>query len=123
MNKLILFSMMTLVVVGMVAVSGEVLAYQGDPTVKGPNYTEERHTAMTQAFEKNDYQAWKTLMSGRGRVSQVVTEQNFARFAEAHRLALQGKTEETKQIRAELGLGLHNGSGNGQGMGRGRYNR
>ena len=70
---------------------------------------------MTKAFDSNDYNAWKELMGGRGRVSQVINEDNFARFAEAHRLALEGKTEEAAKIRQELGLGLQNGSGKGMG--------
>jgi len=72
---------------------------------------------MTKAFENNDYNAWKEQMGGRGRVSQVINEENFERFAEAHRLALEGKTEEAAKIRQELGLGLQNGSGKGMGQG------
>ena len=87
-------------------------AYRGDPSVKGPNYTQERHDAMAKAFENNDYEAWKELMAGRGRASQVINEGNFARFAEAYRL---GNTAEANAIRAELGLGT--GS---RGGGRGR---
>ncbi len=102
----------------MVGGAVSVSAYQGDPNVKGPNYTEERHTAMTKAFAEKNYQAWKNLMQGRGRATQVVNEKNFAKFAEAHALALQGKTDEAAKIRAELGLGLKNGSGKGQGFGR-----
>ena len=75
---------------------------------------------MEQAFENNDYQAWKNLMQGRGRVIQVVNEDNFAQFAEAHRLAEEGKMDEAKQIRQALGLGLGNGAGNGTGQGRGQ---
>ncbi|MFA5792060.1 MAG: hypothetical protein WC884_03420 [Candidatus Paceibacterota bacterium] len=102
--------------------AGTALAYKGDPTVKGPNYSVERHTAMTKAFENKDYDAWKNLMQGKGRVTQVVNKDNFAKFAEAHQLALQGKTAEAQKIRQELGLGLHNGSGKisgGMGMHRG----
>lgn len=105
-------------VLGTLAISPTLVgAYQGDPTVQGPNCTPERHEAMEQAFENNDYNSWKELMSGKGRVSQVVTEENFARFSEAHKLAQEGKVEEAKQIRQELGLGLgsRNGSGDGQG--------
>src|SRR3990167_9645233 len=104
--------------IGVISVSaGSVMAYQGDPNVKGPYYSVDRHEAMEKAFENKDYNAWKSLMQGRGRVTQVVTEQNFARFAEAHELAEQGKIQEANQIRQELGLGLHNGSGQGQKMG------
>jgi len=90
-------------------------AYHGDPNVKGPNYTEERHEVMQKAFENNDYDAWKELMSGKGRVSEIVNKDNFAKFAEAHKLAEEGKMEESKQIRQELGLGLGNGPRNSLG--------
>jgi hypothetical protein len=116
-------------VLGVTAIAGSALAYRGDPTVKGPNYSAERHTAMTKAFENKDYTAWKSLMQNRGMASKVITEANFAKFVEAHNLALQGKTVEAQKIRQELGLGLKNGSGRGvggmmggMGMGRG-FNR
>lgn len=117
-------------VLGVTAISaGSALAYRGDPTVKGPNYSTERHTAMLKAFENKDYTAWKNLMQNRGMATKVITEANFAKFVEAHNLALQGKTTEAQKIRRELGLGLQNGSGrngggmmNGMGMGR-NFNR
>ncbi len=90
-------------------------AYKGDPNVKGPNYTPERHEAMTNAFATGNYSAWAELMSGKGRVAQVVTADNFARFAEAHALAQAGDLEGAKVIRAELGLGMRAGSGRGKG--------
>ncbi len=102
-----------LVAVMTAGLATSVFAYQGDPNVQGPNYTSERHTAMTVAFEKGDYNAWKELMAGKGRVSQVINEGNFAKFAEAHKLALSGDTAGASAIRAELGLGQ---GGKGQGM-------
>ena len=104
---------LTLGILGVSA--GTALAYQGDPTIKGPNYSVERHEAMEKAFENKDYDAWKNLMQGKGRVSQVVNKDNFSKFAEAHELMEQGKTAEAQQIRQELGLGLQNGSGKGMG--------
>lgn len=113
----------TALVLGAVALLPQtVLAYKGDATVQGPNYTEERHDTMTQAFANKDYNAWKALMDGKG-VTRRVTAENFARFAEAHQLSLEGKTAEAAAIRAELGLGQQNGSGMGQGNGQGRMNR
>lgn len=117
-------------VLGVTAISaGPALAYNGDPTVQGPNYSIERHSAMVNAFETNNYTAWKNLMQNQGRVTQVITEANFTKFVEAHNLALQGKTAEAQKIRQELGLGLRNGSGRvgggmmgGMGMGR-NFNR
>ncbi|MFA5961325.1 MAG: hypothetical protein WC848_01425 [Parcubacteria group bacterium] len=102
---------------GAVAFANSSQAYEGDPNVKGPNYSEERHEAMLEAFKNNDYNAWKSLMAGRGRAMQVVNESNFARFAEAHRLAESGDLAGAQKIRAELGLGLKNGTGAGRGMG------
>lgn len=90
-----------------------VSAYQGDYTKKGPNYSEDRHLAMTQAFENLDYTTWSNLMNGKGRVTKVVTEENFAKFAEAHKLALSGNYAGADAIRAELGLRTRNGEGMG----------
>ncbi|KKS07562.1 hypothetical protein A3K01_00265 [candidate division WWE3 bacterium RIFOXYD1_FULL_43_17] len=119
-KKIIMLGTAVIALSGFFLLSEKALAYRGDPTVQGPNYSEERHDAMTQAFENNDYNAWKELMQGKGRVTQVINEQNFARFAEAHKLALEGKVEEAQTIREELGLGLQNGSGQGTGRGYGR---
>ncbi len=116
MKKLILglgILILTLAVINMS--TGIVLAYQGNPTVKGPNYSLERHTAMEKAFENKDYSAWKSLMEGRGRVSQVINKDNFVKFAEAHELAKQGKIAEAQKIYQELGLGQCNGFGKGIG--------
>ncbi len=100
---------------GGLAVSPKLVeAYQGDPSVRGPNCTAERHEAMTQAFENNDYNAWEEQMQGRGRVTEVVNEDNFARFAEAHRLALEGNVDEANQIRQEFGLGQQKGGVRGR---------
>lgn len=100
-------------------VSTGATAFQGGPNVKGPNYSPERHEAMQKAFEDNDYQSWKKLMEERKpRVMDVVNEQNFPKFAEAHRLAEEGKFEEANKIREELGLRNMGHMGKGQGHGR-----
>ncbi len=124
--KKILLSSATLALVGAIGLGtiSSVLAYQGDPSEAGPNCTAERHEAMEKAFQDNDYDAWKDLMQGKGRVSQVITQENFEQFAEARSLAKQGKQVEASAIRQELGLGIGQrqkaGSGFGQGMGHGR---
>lgn len=117
MKKSYILLTVSAIALGVIAPNA-VMAYQGDPNVKGPLYSEERHEAMEKAFENNDYNAWKKLMQGRGRVTQVVNKDNFAKFAQAHKLAEQGKVEEATSIRQEMGLGLKNGSGRGVGMGR-----
>ena len=121
MNKTILaLSAVALGVGALFVTTSNAFAYRGDPSVQGPNYSAERHEIMTKAFENNDYNTWKAQMQGKGRVTQVVNESNFARFAEMHKLMLEGKTAEANAIRTELGLGLQNGSGQGRGMGYGR---
>lgn len=121
MNKKILAIGLSALVLGIgFASASTTLAYKGDPTVVGPNYSADRHQVMTQAFENNDYASWKNLMQGKGRVTQVINENNFAKFAEAHKLALEGKTAEAQQIRQELGLGLNNGGQGGCGIGTGQ---
>ena len=107
-----------------------VIAYQGDYTKKGPDCTSEKHESMEKAFENNDYKAWKELMAGKGRVTTVINEDNFSRFAKAHQLAENGKYDEADKIRKELGLRTKNGEkvgagygqGGGQGMGQKNHN-
>lgn len=121
MKKIVLtLGTATLVLGGLFMLPNVAEAYRGDPNVKGPEYTEERHQEMKQSFETNNYEAWKNLMQGKGRVIQFVNEDNFARFTEAHKLAEEGKMDEAMQIRQELGLGLGNKSGNGEGQGTGQ---
>jgi len=118
MNKKIIVLTATVLSLGtFVANASFAQAYRGDPLVKGPNYSEERHIQMEVALNNNDYNAWKTLMAGRGRVLDVVTADNFSQFAKARTLAEEGKLEEANKIRAELGLGQGIKGGEGRGMG------
>ncbi len=101
----------------LVLLVGGAIAYQGDYTQKGPDYTEERHTLMEEAFDNNDYGTWKDVMTATGRnprVVDVVTPENFPTFVAAHEAGERGDYEEASRLRAELGLG--NGKGNGQSM-------
>ncbi|MEI6296560.1 MAG: hypothetical protein WCO84_02820 [bacterium] len=118
-NKILGLGVLALVLGSASLLAGGVEAYKGDPGIKGPNYSAERHDAMTKAFANKDYVAWSKLMQGKGMVSQIINKDNFAKFAEAHNLALQGKNVEAQKIRQELGLGKKDGSGKGQGAGRG----
>ncbi len=79
-------------------------AYQGDYSQEGPNCTPEKHEIKEQAFENNNYDAWLGQMDSAGRVKDVVNEDNFAKFAEAHRLGQVGDVDGADAIRAELGL-------------------
>lgn len=110
-TKILLAGIVALIMGGVVIAPQLVSAFRGEPGVPGPDHSPERHQVMTQAFKDNDYQAWADQMQGRGRVSEVINEENFERFAEAHRLASEGDEEGATRIRAELGLGQANGAG------------
>lgn len=112
-----------LAVIVTAGIAANTFAYHGDPSVTGPNYTAERHDAMETAFATGDYAAWKELMAGRGRVTQVVNEKNFAQFAKAHELAASGDLAGAATIRTGLGLGTGSkGQGRMGGQGQGMRN-
>ncbi len=92
-----------------------VLAYQGDASVKGPNYTEERHQINVKAFEKGDYNAWATNMSGRG-VTRSVNESNFKEFVTAQIASQKGDSTLLNAFRVKYNIGQGNRQGNGTGM-------
>jgi len=91
------------------------LAYRGDATVKGPNYTEERHATNVAAFEKADYKTWAANMAGRG-ATRFVNEANFAEFAKAQLASQKGDPTLLKAFRTNNGMGAGNGQGRGMGM-------
>jgi len=74
---------------------------------------------MQKALAASDYEAWKALMGDKGRVTEVITKDNFAKFVEAYKLAEQGKYAEAEAIRKELKLGVGIGRKAGMGFGRG----
>lgn len=121
MNKL-LVGIFAFAIVGVLGIS-LVAAYQGDYSVKGPNYSEDRHEAMEQVFDNLDYDAWVVLMTEDGRhprVVDVVTEDNFSTFAEAHEAMKAGDVERAAELRAELGLNNGKGPRDGTGFRRGQ---
>lgn len=103
-NFILVFGMLAATLLA--ATQNKALAYRGNPNIQGPNCTNERHEAISKAIESGDYETWKSLKQERGRVSQVINKDNFAKFAQAYKLAKEGKIEEAAKIRAELGLGL-----------------
>ena len=126
MKKTTKVGLFVLVIVGLIVSTGVASAYRGDYSVQGPDYDEERHEAMENAFETSDYETWYQLMTRDGRhprVAEVVTESNFETFAQAHEAAENGDHELAAELRAELelnnGQGPRDGTGHGKEMGQG----
>lgn len=111
-KKGIALGVIGLVIAGLTAYSTGALAYRGDASKTGPNYTPERHAIMEKAFEENNYDAWKEQMGDRG-ATRKITAENFNRFSEMHKLREEGKIDEANKIRKELGLGQGNKQGKG----------
>ena len=114
----LLAGMLVLVGVVSIGVYSIASAYQGNYTKKGPNYSVERYAIMKKAFENNDYETWRTEMEiflkstdRKVRVLEVINKDNFAKFAEVHKLAEEGKYAEADAIRKELGLRTRDGKG------------
>ena len=104
MNKSIKLGGVFAVVMATAFTISSAMAYQGDYSKKGPTYSPERHTAMTEAMENNDYETWSELMADRGRVAKVINAENFGLFAKAHRLSETGDIAGADAIRGELSL-------------------
>ena len=102
-NKLMMSGLMTLAL-GL-GVSGTALAYQGDFSRNGPNYTSDFEAQITEVMTNGDYYGWKDLIEkkvGDGVVGDVITQDNFDKFVEAWKLANEGKIKEANALRREL---------------------
>jgi len=101
-------------VVTLLASTTSTFAYQGDPSVQGPNYSPERHTALQAAFDAgaNGFQNWLKLMENKAyRLKEVITNgEIFGEFAATHNNGVEAVTA----FRAKYNLGTA-----GQGQGRG----
>ncbi|MEA3413917.1 MAG: hypothetical protein U9Q99_00110 [Nanoarchaeota archaeon] len=112
---------MGLMALGIVAIFGIslVVAYQGDYSTTGPNYSEDRHEAMEQVFDNLDYNAWVLLITEDGKqpgVLNKINADNFELFVEAHEAGISGDFVKASELRAKLGLGQGKMSGNGTGQ-------
>ncbi len=109
-------------VIATAGIAASTFAHQGDPNFQGPNFNEETHEKMLDAFENKDYDAWKEAKTnmGQGRMMERINEDNFSKFAEMRELRLAGDIEGADALRAELGLGqgqMMHGNKGGQGKG------
>ncbi|MBW6461897.1 MAG: hypothetical protein K0B07_02530 [DPANN group archaeon] len=126
MNKVAKIILFALIVVGLIVSTGVASPYKGDYSVQDPNYSEDRHELMQDAFDTLNYDAWYQLMTADGRtprVAEVVTESNFELFVQAHEAAENGNMKLVAELRAELGLNngicLRDGNDHSKGFGQG----
>jgi hypothetical protein len=94
--------------------------------------SQELRESVSQTMENNDFQAWLELKNGNTPCLEgkedLINQDNFHLFAEAHLLAKEGKLAEAKEIFTSLGLempeqrmkrtGLHMADGERQMLGR-----
>lgn len=104
--------------------TGMVFAYQGNPEVEGPNYTDERHETMQEAFDTNNFELWYSTMSEnvKGRILEIVNKDNFDIFTEAREATLSGDADKATELKQSIGLsaGQHDGQGQGSHNGQGK---
>ena len=119
--KKIALAILSIGAIGALATMPFVSAFQGNPDVQGPNYDADLHALKTDAFDSADFATWKDLMEtsgSQGRVLDVVNEDNFDIFVQAHNAALAGDMDTSKELRSQLGLNNGNGPRDGTGYGK-----
>ena len=105
----------TILALGAFALVSAAEAYRGEPGTPGPDCTPERQAMVEDAFA--NHANWLEWMDGKGRVTEKVTNEDFATFAQAREAARAGNLEEAKQLRESLGLGVGQQKGEGVGAG------
>ena len=123
MNKKIWIAIVAVFVISAASLIA-VMAYQGNPNVKGANYNTDVQAKLEAAIDSGNYDAWIQIRKDnnlpmQGRMFQVINKDNFGKFAEMHNAMLSGDTAKADSIRAELGLGQGMGR-NSQGSGSGQ---
>lgn len=64
----------------------------------------EKHEAINEAIENNDYNAWVEAKGGLGKFEDSINEENFSQYAEAINLKKAGDYEGAKLIFENLGI-------------------
>ena len=89
-------------------------------TAMSQRYNEqvERHEALENILDENDFEAWSDFISesedwGRGKIREVVTEENFPTFVAMHEAMEAGDVALAKELREKLGLEIRVRTGQG----------
>ena len=67
-------------------------------------YKKEMHTAIGEAVENNDFEAFTAAIEGSPLAEIITTEEDFALFVEAHQLHEEGEHKAAREIMDELGF-------------------
>ncbi len=106
--------LITAAVFGLFLTAGALSTYAfrgGGGGKGGPNFDSEKNQAIQESLENGDYNTWKELVADTPMANENITEENFARFAEMHKLMQEGNREEAEALREELGLPEKGGFG------------
>lgn len=103
-RKIIALSAVTAAILASGFMYSPVMAAQVGQGKKMVSYSATQASELEKAIENNDYATWKGLMKGRGKLAQLINENNFAKYAEAYKLVKEGKYKEANAIRKELGF-------------------
>lgn len=133
MNKTTIFSILAVVLLGVLATSVFAIP-QFNAENQGRFQNGEMRTTMNEhhelieaAIESGDYETYRSAIESLDyapRMSEFVTEENFATFVEMHEAMESGDYETASQLREELGFEMgFRGQGNRDGTGQGRSMR
>lgn len=73
---------------------------------RGEKYSQERQEKILNAFENNDYQAWKKIIGQNNKINNIINESSFQRFVLARTAARNGEYSKALRITEELKKGV-----------------
>ena len=76
----------------------------------------QRHRDVLEALENEDFSAWKQAVESMPKSTDYITEDNFSRYVEMHKMMMEGDADAAREIADELGIPM--GPGNGRAMGK-----
>jgi len=119
--------MLSVALLGAVAVWASTFAYQGNPGVQNPDCQDPaRYEAIQKSLSTANYTEWKTLMTNKGVTRRITSETSFKTYV-AYQEALKKWDKVTSdKLAVEPGLGQRkmdwSGSKNAMGKGMRRSN-
>ena len=81
-----------------------VSAYQNGAWQREQGFSPETKAQIEQSIENGDYNTWKSLTDGKGRMGETITEENFPLLKELHTAQQNGDTTKAQELRQKLGL-------------------